>query len=81
MGKKPDPVATMTRVDLLARIIELKDALDWRDRKLAEQEATIERLQELLDETRTKLSEHETSGDSPRRATPPRYRQTPSICA
>lgn len=60
---------TATRVDLLARIIELKDAVEWRDRKLAEQEATIARLRELLGETRAKLSEHGLSVDSP--APPP----------
>jgi hypothetical protein len=66
MGKaKADVIATMTRVELLARIIELKNAIDWREAKLAEQERTIVRLRELLDEARARLCEHGTSADSP----------------
>jgi hypothetical protein len=49
-----------------------KNAVDWRDAKLAEQERTIGRLRELLDEARAKLSEQETCGDSSGRPTPPR---------
>jgi hypothetical protein len=73
MGKqKPGVLSGMTTVDYVARIMELTRAVEWRDQKLAEQEATIVRLRELLDEARAKLSGQEISGDSPRRPTPPR---------
>ena len=68
-NQKQNPIGTMTTVDYLARIMELTRAVEWRDGKIAEQEATIARLRELLAEARAKLSEHGISADPPR---PPR---------
>jgi hypothetical protein len=59
-----ETLATMTRVEFVARIVELQRAVDWRDAKLAEAEATIARLRELLDAERAKHSGSGTSGDS-----------------
>ena len=58
----------MTTVDYVARIVELQRAVEWRDAKLAEAEATIARLRELLDAERAKHSGSGTSGDLPHAA-------------
>lgn len=61
-------LGTMTTVDYVARIVELQRAVEWRDAKLKEQEATIARLRELLDAERAKHSSRRTSGASPQTA-------------
>ena len=68
---KTDPVATMTRLELLERIIELKNAVDWRDARLAEKDRDISWLREQLDAARATLTAHGICADSSRRSKAP----------
>ena len=63
-----EKLARMTTADYIARIMELQQAVEWRDAKLAEQERVIGRLRELLAEERAKHSSDGTSTDSPQRS-------------
>jgi phage shock protein A len=59
MGKKKqDPIAGMTTVDYLARIIELKNSVDWHKQRMAEQQETIAHLRTRLEQAQRKLSEY-----------------------
>ena len=66
-------MAGMTTLDYVAKIIELTNSVEWRGKKLAEQEATIKRQHELIDGLRARVAElgatlaqQSTSADSPR---------------
>ena len=54
-----EQVASMTTSDWLVRVSELSQAVENRDRVIAEQRRTIERLRKLLDAERAKLARME----------------------
>ena len=61
--KLREQMAKMTRLDYLTRIMELQQAVEAKDRRLAEAEATIERLRKLLAEARANTGKQNTSTD------------------
>ena len=54
--KLREQIASMTTRDWLVRVSELSQAVESRDRVIAEQRRTIDRLRKLLDEERAKIA-------------------------
>jgi hypothetical protein len=72
----------MTTHDWLVRVSELRQAVESRDRVIAEQERTIARLRAIGDELRAKVTRLEaalaTSGISKKGGARPHRKGTPS---
>src|SRR4051812_48090809 len=66
-------LATMTTHEWLVRVSELSQAVESRDRVIAEQRRTIERLQELLDGLRAQVGRPKSGTTEPTKH-PPRVR-------
>lgn len=63
--KLREQVGSMTTRDWLVRVSELRQALESRDRTIAEQARTIARLRTIADELRAKVAQLEATPKNP----------------
>ena len=83
VGKRlREKIASMTTRDWLVRVSELGQAVESRDRVIAEQRGTIARLREIVDELRAKVAMLEAgeaqSGAPKKSRSTPRRRPDPA---